>query len=151
MLNEEIGILVSDARRVQQFRLFRVCSWIRPDSTASQTRLSSRETVNGSAFRRMNSYYVLRNSSSRLRSLGLRPHDRAVILSENRLEWAIADYAILCAGATTVPIYPTFHGASNRSAAEPLRAGNHLCVHSGVIGKGIGCARTRCCLPDRRI
>jgi long-subunit acyl-CoA synthetase (AMP-forming) len=43
-----------------------------------------------------------------IRSLGLRPHDRAVILSENRLEWAVADYATLCASATTVPIYPTF-------------------------------------------
>jgi long-chain acyl-CoA synthetase len=28
-------------------------------------------------------------------------------MSENRVEWAIADYAALCLGASTVPIYPT--------------------------------------------
>ncbi|HWN81689.1 MAG TPA: AMP-binding protein, partial [Candidatus Udaeobacter sp.] len=40
-------------------------------------------------------------------SLGIVPGDRVALLSENRLEWAIADYAILCARAVTVPIYPT--------------------------------------------
>jgi long-chain acyl-CoA synthetase len=29
------------------------------------------------------------------------------ILSETRPEWAIADYACLCAQAADVPIYPT--------------------------------------------
>ncbi len=39
--------------------------------------------------------------------LGVRPGDRVAILSENRPEWAIADYACLAAGCTDVPIYPT--------------------------------------------
>src|SRR6266436_742046 len=38
---------------------------------------------------------------------GVKPGDRAAILSENRIEWAIADYAGLCIGASIVPIYPT--------------------------------------------
>jgi long-chain acyl-CoA synthetase len=42
-----------------------------------------------------------------LRELGVRAGDRVAILSENRPEWAIADYACLCARATDVPIYPT--------------------------------------------
>jgi len=42
-----------------------------------------------------------------LRELGIRPGDRVAILSETRLEWAIADYACLCAQAADVPIYPT--------------------------------------------
>src|SRR5688572_17426439 len=40
-------------------------------------------------------------------SLGIAPGDRVALLAENRLEWALADYAILCARAVTVPIYPT--------------------------------------------
>jgi long-chain acyl-CoA synthetase len=39
--------------------------------------------------------------------LGVRPGDRVAILSENRPEWAIADYACLTAGLTDVPVYPT--------------------------------------------
>ena len=42
-----------------------------------------------------------------LRRLGVARGDRVAILSENRPEWAIADYACLCIGATDVPIYPT--------------------------------------------
>lgn len=42
-----------------------------------------------------------------LASLGVKPRDRVGILSENRPEWAIADYAALTSGVTDVPIYPT--------------------------------------------
>ena len=42
-----------------------------------------------------------------LRELGIRNGDRVGILSENRPEWAIADYACLVARCTDVPIYPT--------------------------------------------
>jgi long-chain acyl-CoA synthetase len=42
-----------------------------------------------------------------LRELGIAPGDKIAIISENRPEWALADYACLCARATDVPIYPT--------------------------------------------
>ncbi|HEY4303038.1 MAG TPA: long-chain fatty acid--CoA ligase [Gemmatimonadaceae bacterium] len=41
-----------------------------------------------------------------LEELGIRSSDRIAILSENRPEWAIADYAVLALGAADVPIYP---------------------------------------------
>ncbi len=42
-----------------------------------------------------------------LASLGVQKGDKVVLLSENRVEWAWTDYAILSNGAVTVPIYPT--------------------------------------------
>ena len=42
-----------------------------------------------------------------LRELALGPGDKVAILSETRLEWALADYACLCIRATDVPVYPT--------------------------------------------
>ena len=41
-----------------------------------------------------------------LRAAGATRGDRIAILSENRPEWAIADYACLTAGMTDVPLYP---------------------------------------------
>ncbi|MHB8655287.1 MAG: AMP-dependent synthetase/ligase [Terriglobia bacterium] len=38
---------------------------------------------------------------------GIRRGDRVAILSENRVEWALTDYAVLGLGAVLVPIYPT--------------------------------------------
>jgi long-chain acyl-CoA synthetase len=49
----------------------------------------------------------VQNLSLGLFELGIRPGDRVAILSENRPEWAIADYACLTARCTDVPIYPT--------------------------------------------
>jgi long-chain acyl-CoA synthetase len=42
-----------------------------------------------------------------LRDCGIRRGDRVAILSENRPEWSIADFAILLLGAVTVPVYST--------------------------------------------
>jgi long-chain acyl-CoA synthetase len=42
-----------------------------------------------------------------LRALGLRPGERVALISENRPDWAVADYACLAARCADVPIYPT--------------------------------------------
>ena len=47
----------------------------------------------------------VRTLSAGLRELGLRQGDKVVIFSENRPEWVMTDFAVLCAGGVTVPIY----------------------------------------------
>jgi long-chain acyl-CoA synthetase len=49
----------------------------------------------------------VRHAARGMTGLGARRGDRIAILSENRPEWAIADYACLTAGFADVPVYPT--------------------------------------------
>jgi long-chain acyl-CoA synthetase len=49
-------------------------------------------------------------AARQLRSWGIRKGDRVAILSENRPEWAVADFACLLLGAVDVPIYATQTG-----------------------------------------
>ncbi|HEV8497698.1 MAG TPA: long-chain fatty acid--CoA ligase [Gemmatimonadaceae bacterium] len=48
----------------------------------------------------------VRHAALGLAELGVHSGDRVAILSENRPEWAIADYACLMNGVTDVPVYP---------------------------------------------
>ncbi|MGD0930165.1 MAG: long-chain fatty acid--CoA ligase [Candidatus Korobacteraceae bacterium] len=49
-------------------------------------------------------------TARQLQSWGIRKGDRVVILSENRPEWAVADFACLMLGVVDVPIYATQTG-----------------------------------------
>ena len=59
-----------------------------------------------------------------LRSLGLQPGDRVVLVAENRPEWLVADLAIMAAGAITVPAYTTALTSDHR----------HVLTDSGAVG-----------------
>jgi long-chain acyl-CoA synthetase len=50
---------------------------------------------------------AVRQVAAGLYALGVAPGDRVAILSFNRPEWHVADFAVLWSGAVTVPIYPT--------------------------------------------
>jgi long-chain acyl-CoA synthetase len=50
---------------------------------------------------------AVEETSMGLRALGIGKGDKVAILSENRPEWAIADFATLCTGAADATIYPT--------------------------------------------
>jgi long-chain acyl-CoA synthetase len=49
----------------------------------------------------------VRALAAALRELGVAPGDRVGLLSENRPEWAVTDYACLTTRCADVPIYPT--------------------------------------------
>ena len=48
----------------------------------------------------------VRRAAFGLHELGVKAGDRVAIFSENRPEWAIADYACVTSGVTDVPLYP---------------------------------------------
>ena len=78
-----------------------VSKYNRPDALQVKTGGAYRPISHGEVADRV------RHAARGLSSLGVRRGDRVAILSENRPEWAIADYACLSVGLTDVPIYPT--------------------------------------------
>ncbi|KEO56773.1 AMP-dependent synthetase [Thalassospira permensis NBRC 106175] len=58
-----------------------------------------------------------------LYKIGVRPGDRVLLVSENRTEWGIADLAIMCVGALTVPAYTTNTERDHLHAIEDSGAG----------------------------
>lgn len=52
-------------------------------------------------------YHRVTGTAKMLERWGIKRGDRVAILSENRPEWAIADYATMLLGAVSVPIYAT--------------------------------------------
>ena len=55
-------------------------------------------------------YQRVRALAETFLSWGARKGDRIALISENRWEWAITDFATLAIGAVNVPIYPTLTG-----------------------------------------
>jgi long-chain acyl-CoA synthetase len=73
---------------------------------------------------------------------GVRPGDRVALLSRTRYEWTLLDYAILAAGAATVPIYETSSAeqiswvlSDSGAVAAVVESGKHAAlVESGRAG-----------------
>ncbi|HUG01925.1 MAG TPA: long-chain fatty acid--CoA ligase [Longimicrobiales bacterium] len=64
----------------------------------------------------------VRDLAAGLDALGQRPGDKLAILSENRLDWALADYATVCRRGVSVPVYATL----------PANQIHYLLENSGV-------------------
>ena len=75
-----------------------------------------------------------------LRARGLGKGDRVAIFAESRLEWGMADMAILAAGGVTVPIYPTL----------PANQVAPLLADSGAVGAFTSSAEQRATLEEAR-
>jgi long-chain acyl-CoA synthetase len=50
---------------------------------------------------------IVKELSLGLQEIGIEPQEKVAILSHTRPEWTYSDFAILCAGATVVPVYQT--------------------------------------------
>ncbi len=70
-----------------------------------------------------------------LRELGIQRGDRVAILSETRPEWAIADYACLCAQAADVPIYPTLTAKQTEYILKDSGAVGVFCSTAEQVAK----------------
>ncbi len=73
-------------------------------------------------------YQRVRALATAFLRLGAKKGDRIALISENRWEWAVTDFAMLAIGAADVPIYPTLTG---EQIAEQMRdAGCRIAVVS---------------------
>ncbi|HEV8304250.1 MAG TPA: long-chain fatty acid--CoA ligase [Gemmatimonadales bacterium] len=82
-----------------------------------------------------------------LRELGVQPGDRVALVSENRPEWALADYACLCARAADVPIYPTLTPKQTEYILRDSEAVAVLCSTANQLAKVL---EVRAALPALR-
>jgi long-chain acyl-CoA synthetase len=113
MLNEDAGILISDAETrpssvfstIPGLLLHSFDQYSKPGAFKFKKNGQWIDVSSGEFLLRVEELFFA------LRALGLEPRDRVAIISETRLEWAIADYAVLAIGAATVPIYPTLSDA----------------------------------------
>src|SRR5687768_1433438 len=114
------------------------------DAVAKHDRPDALQYKSGGSYRPISHRELadrVRRAALGLRALGVQRGDRVAILSENRPEWAIADYACLTAGLTDVPLYPTL----------PADQISYILKDSGArseerrVGKE---CRSRC-VPDR--
>lgn len=89
---------------------------------------------------------LVRQVGSAMRAQGVESGDRIAILSQNRVEWALADYAGLCTGIIVVPIYPTLtsgqvHFILENSGAEIVFASDEELVDK-ALEAAEGCPQT---------
>jgi long-chain acyl-CoA synthetase len=79
-----------------------------------------------------------------LAELGVKAGDRVAILSENRPEWAIADYACVTSAVTDVPLYPNL---PPEQAAYILRDSGAVAIFVSDEAQAAKIAEVRATLP----
>ena len=90
---------------------------------------------------------AITKAAAGLRSLGVGHGDRVAIVSENRPEWMIADFAIMLLGAITVPAYTTSTTADHLHTLRDSGARVVLVSSAALMRKVLPAALQ---LPDTR-
>ncbi|MBE0712723.1 MAG: long-chain fatty acid--CoA ligase [Candidatus Aminicenantes bacterium] len=78
---------------------------------------------------------TVRRLSLGFQALGLKPGDRVALLSENRPEWVMADFAALTAGGVTVPIYASLLPDQVRYIVDDSAAKIVVCSDRDLLRK----------------
>jgi long-chain acyl-CoA synthetase len=89
----------------------------------------------------------VRRTALGLQEIGVRSGDRIGLLSENRPEWAIADYACLSACVADVPIYPN---STPDQAAYILRDSGSVAIFVSTAEQAAKIAQIRRQVPTLR-
>ena len=89
----------------------------------------------------------VRRAALGLGELGVMPGDRVGIMSDNRPEWAIADYACLTTSLTDVPLYPNL---PPEQAAYILRDAGAVAIFVSDAMQAAKIAQVRGSLPGLR-
>ena len=77
----------------------------------------------------------VRDFSLGLHTLGFGAGDKLIILSENRPEWVITDFAALCLGGITVPIYTTLSPEQVKYIIKDSDATVVVCSNEELLDK----------------
>jgi long-chain acyl-CoA synthetase len=78
---------------------------------------------------------TVRRLSLGFQAFGLKPGDRVALLSENRPEWVMADFAALTAGGVTVPIYTSLLPDQIRYIVDDAGATIVVCSDRDLLRK----------------
>ena len=102
---------------------FRVASAANPRAVLWQDEFSQWQPLSSDQI-----YQRVRALATAFLELGAKKGDRIALISENRWEWIVTDFATLAVGAADVPLYPTLTG---EQIAEQIRdAGCRIAVVS---------------------
>ena len=133
MLNEDVGIVVRAGDAGKATAISTIPRLLLHSATQYRKSDAFKFKRNGQWIEVSSDEFLLRVEELffAIRALGVRAGDRVAIVSETRLEWAIADYATLCLGGITVPIYPTL---STQQMEALLRDSEPALVFVSTVG-----------------
>ena len=76
-------------------------------------------------------YWRVRRLAAWLQAQGLQKGDRVALLSENRWEWAVVDFACLTLGLVDAPMFPTLN--AEQTTAQIKDSGARIACGSALI------------------